>query len=104
VRLIEFNALVRTRACRQKNQREDVNSPVASPHDCHAVKEETISNKYLGKIQADAGEAYEDCRASDGRSRAAVQFLGKCLDESDAANRDVLNVTAGFSNRLGGVR
>lgn len=107
MRLIEFNALVRTRACRQKNQREDVDSPVASPHDCHAVKEETISNKYLGKIQADADEAIDDCRARDGQSRTAIQFLlllGKCLDDSDATNRDVLNVAAGFSNRLGGVR
>ena len=107
MRLIEFNALVRTRACRQKNQREDVNSPVASPHDCHAVKEEAISNKYLAKIQADAEEACDDYRARDG-SGAAVQFLllllGKCLDDSDATNRDVLNVAAGFSDRLGGVR
>jgi len=47
MRLIEFNMLTRTRACSKKKQGENVKSPVASPHDCHAVKEETVSNKYL---------------------------------------------------------
>lgn len=50
VRLIEFNNLIRTHACDQESQRENVNSPVAPPHDCHAVEEEGISNEYLEQI------------------------------------------------------
>ena len=47
MQLIEFNSFVRTHACGQENQRKNVKSPVASPHDCHAIEEESISNEYL---------------------------------------------------------
>ena len=50
MRLIEFNDLMRTNACNQKNQRENVNSLVAPPYDRHAVEEERIPNKYLEQI------------------------------------------------------
>ena len=47
MRLIEFNTLTHTHARYQENQRENVNSQVAPPYSCHAVKEERIPNEYL---------------------------------------------------------
>ena len=64
---------MRIRACDQKNQGKNVNSTVAPPHDCHALKKESISNKYLGQVWTGADEVYDIRKATEGGDRAAIR-------------------------------
>ena len=102
MRLIEFKISMPTNACDQKNQREHVNSRVAPPHDCHAVEEESVPNKYLDQIQTDTDEVCDICKAIEGEGRAVtrIALLCKCPGDSDPAHRKVLKVTAESTTSL----
>ena len=100
VRLIEFDNLIHTHGGDQENQGEDVKSPVAPPHDCHAVKEEGISNDDLEQIETDAEEACDTPKRIEWvRAATRTALLDECPDNSDTAHRKVLSAIIGVSQQ-----